>query len=62
MRADARVASLQHIIAVSGGVKIKNRNPRFEDFMPQAKKEKVSPEVAEARLRTTLEAWAKKNK
>jgi hypothetical protein len=47
-RERARLASLQHIVAVSGGIKIKGRAPRFEDFF-QAPKKVRSPE-AEAQI------------
>ena len=60
-RENARSAALQHIIAISGGVKIKGRNPRFEDFMVTEKKEKVNPMLAEARLKLALQAWAKQS-
>jgi hypothetical protein len=50
---------MQHITAVAGGVKIKGRAPRFEDFMTMETKKKVNPELSEARLKIALKAWAK---
>lgn len=58
-RENARSAAVQLITAIAGGVKIKNRNPRFEDFMQIEKKKKISPELSEARLKLALQAWAK---
>jgi hypothetical protein len=37
---------LQHIVALSGGIKIKGRAPRFEDFYTAPKKTR-SPEAAQ---------------
>jgi len=53
------VAALQHIIAVSGGVKINGRQARFDDFMRTEKKKK-NPVLAEAQLKVALMAWANK--
>jgi hypothetical protein len=58
-RERARLASLQHIIAVSGGVKIQGRAPRFEDFYATAKK-KRSPEAAEKIAQFQLNALKRK--
>jgi len=60
-RLNARSAAQQHITAVAGGVKIKGRQPRFEDFMATEKK-KVNPKLSEARLKIALQAWAKQGK
>ena len=62
LRANARSAAVQHITAVSGGVKIKGRAPRFEDFMPTVEKKKVDPVLSEARLKIALQTWAKQKK
>ena len=56
---NAKTASLQLITAIAGGVKIKNRAPRFEDFMVTEKKQKINPVLSEARLKLALQAWAK---
>jgi hypothetical protein len=52
---------MQHITAVAGGVKIKGRSPRFDDFMVVDRKEKANPALSEARLKTAFQAWAKKS-
>ena len=61
-RENARTAAMQHITAVAGGVKIKGRTPKFEDFMQVDKKKKVNPELAEARLKTAFMALAAQSK
>lgn len=58
-RDEQRNAALQHIIAVSGGVKISGRAPRLADFLPRRGKPKVSAELSEARLKIALQAMAK---
>lgn len=60
-REKARTAALQHIIAVSGGVKINGRAAKFEDFMRTEKKKK-NPKLAEAQLKVALLAFAKPEK
>lgn len=57
-RENARTAAMQHIIAVSGGVKIKGRTPKFEDFMQVEKKKETNPVFAEAKLKVALQALA----
>jgi hypothetical protein len=58
-RNEQRSAALQHIIAVSGGVKISGRPPRLTDFLPHKNKPKVSAELSEARLKIAFHAMAK---
>jgi len=57
-RENARTAAMQHITAVAGGVKIKGRAPKFEDFMQIEKTKKVNPVLSEARLKTAFMALA----
>lgn len=53
---------MQHITAVAGGVKIKGRTPKFEDFMQIEKTKKVNPMLSEARLKTAFMALAAQSK
>ena len=53
-REEYRTASIQHIVAVSGGVKINNRNARLDDFMPSLKRKKINPKLAQARQEVAL--------
>jgi hypothetical protein len=50
---------MQHIIALSGGVKINNRAPRFEDFYTAPKKIR-SPEAAQKIAEFQLNALKRK--
>ena len=58
-RENIRSASLQLITAIAGGVKIKNRAPRFDDFM-RIEKKKVDPKLREIQLKIGFMAMAKK--
>ena len=53
---------MQHITAVAGGVKIKGRTPKFEDFMQIEKTKKANPVLSEARLKTAFMALAAQSK
>jgi len=61
-RDNARTAAIQHITAISGGVKIRGRQPRFDDFMVAEKKKESNPKLSEAKLKAALMAWSKQSK
>jgi hypothetical protein len=58
-RESARLASLQHVIAIAGGVKIKGRAPRFEDFFHGGSTRK-NPKVSEMKLALQINAMKRK--
>jgi|TARA_R110000850_G_scaffold206485_1_gene332668 hypothetical protein len=51
-------ATLLHIVAVSGGVKISGRAPKITDFLPESSRPTKDPALSEARLMVALEAMA----
>jgi hypothetical protein len=58
-RERAKLAAMQHIIAVSGGVKVNGRAPRFADFFVKEKR-KRSPVAAEKIAQFQLNALKRK--
>lgn len=64
-REDTRLASLQHVIAASAGVKISGRKPTLADFLPEyakPKRKERTPEEAEAQLKAAFASLAKAKK